>query len=298
MLTATSNFVLVRFDSTGSVDTTFGNGGATTTDFGNNTGIAHGVVLQSDGRIIAGGEGGNGFALARYLSDGTLDPTFGGGKIITTFGGTMNGQAHAIASDQNGRIVAAGVGIDTSLHFALARYNPTDGSLASFGMGGTVLSSVAGNGLGIALYQDGKILVAGGTSNTVNDIATRMLVARFNVNGSLDFSFGSAGVHQAVPPAIATSALLQADGNIVVAGNTIYDMGATRFAVARLQPDGTPDGTFGTNSGALTGFVEVDLGGMSGVALAVAAEPDGRIIAGGGSLINPQGGVVLVRIWP
>jgi uncharacterized delta-60 repeat protein len=119
------DFALARYNPDGSPDPTFGTGGKLTTDFGG-VDQGNGVAIQADGRIIAVGAGGpsHDFTLARYNSDGSLDPTFGaGGKLTTDFGGFD--RANAVALQTDGKIVTAGVGNE---RFGLARYNP-DGSL-------------------------------------------------------------------------------------------------------------------------------------------------------------------------
>src|ERR1051326_5460856 len=82
------DFALVRYNSNGSLDNTFGSGGIVTTDFGNSEG-ANSLVIQSDGKIVLGGNvlsnKGQDFALARYNSNGSLDNTYGtGGKVVTS----------------------------------------------------------------------------------------------------------------------------------------------------------------------------------------------------------------------
>jgi uncharacterized delta-60 repeat protein/uncharacterized repeat protein (TIGR01451 family) len=122
-----TDFLVVRFNGDGSLDTTFGSGGVVTTDFG---GVlfdaAFGVALQSNGKIVAAGSAFNGFsssadfALARYNADGSLDASFGsGGKVTTDFGGFD--VANAVGLQTDGKIVAAGTGGSGS-DFALARY--------------------------------------------------------------------------------------------------------------------------------------------------------------------------------
>jgi uncharacterized delta-60 repeat protein len=297
---ASSNMVAVRFTSDGSVDTSFGNSGAVTADFGNNTGLAHAVALQRDNRIVLMGEGANAFAIARYLSDGTADASFNGGRVTTSFGATTTDVGKAGAIDASGKIVVIGVSQYTSQKLALARYDAADGGLdPTFGNGGKVLTTFDGDGESVALYPDGKVLVTGGISNGVNDLTNRLLIARFNVNGSLDFSFGASGSVSAMPASFGRQPLLQDDGKIVVAGDTVYDLGATQFAVARFLPDGTPDSSFGTNTGSLSGFVEVEFGGTAGLALAITKEADGRLIVVGlGNEANQMSGIALARIWP
>ncbi|MFE2913984.1 calcium-binding protein [Kitasatospora indigofera] len=131
-----SDFALARYNVNGSPDTGFGTGGRVTTDFGGSEN-AQAVAVQGDGRIVAAGSGATGgssnFVLARYNTLGGLDTGFGtGGRVTTDFGGFD--QAHAVAVQGDGRIVAAGL---TDNDFALARYQggggapvPTDVNLS------------------------------------------------------------------------------------------------------------------------------------------------------------------------
>src|SRR5262249_20741145 len=118
-----ANFALARFNSNGTRDTTFGTGGPVTTSFidpvfGHVSAEAWTVGVQADGKIVAAGdaniEGGEGFALARYNSNGTLDTTFGtGGKVTTDFPGGTGGPSTwtsltSIAFQVDGKIIAVG----------------------------------------------------------------------------------------------------------------------------------------------------------------------------------------------
>jgi uncharacterized delta-60 repeat protein len=86
-----ADFALARYNSNGTLDTSFSTGGRVTTDFGGRYEGASSVALQWDGKIVVAGGSVIGlydnFALARYNSNGTLDTSFGtGGKVITDFG--------------------------------------------------------------------------------------------------------------------------------------------------------------------------------------------------------------------
>jgi uncharacterized delta-60 repeat protein len=129
------DFAVARYNPDGTLDTGFGTGGIVTTDFEGGDDVAHAVAVQGDGRIVVTGSevtppiNAPNFALARYNSDGTLDTTFGpGGKVTTDFG-TID-EAHAVAIQDDGKIVAAGwAGSDPLglFDFGLARYSQ-DGS--------------------------------------------------------------------------------------------------------------------------------------------------------------------------
>src|SRR5262249_1531235 len=101
------DFALVRYNQNGSLDQTFGSGGKGTPDFGSGE-SAKAVVLQNDGKIVVGGNTGNSdFALARYLSNGSLDQTFGSGGKVTTNVGAID-TISRIALQTDGRIVVGG----------------------------------------------------------------------------------------------------------------------------------------------------------------------------------------------
>ncbi len=184
------DFALARYESTGTVDITFGTAGLVTTDFGGSVDRAFAMALQPDGKLVVAGDSDANFALARYNSDGSLDSSFGaGGKVVTSFGGTD--QASAVILQPDGKIVVAGqTDTGVSIDFALARYMP-DGSLdGAFGSGGRVTTNFTGTsddlGSAVALQFDGKIVV-GGTSDD------NFALARYTPGGVLDTTFGSAG---------------------------------------------------------------------------------------------------------
>jgi uncharacterized delta-60 repeat protein len=152
------DFALARYTTGGSLDTSFSGDGKQTTDFAGSA-AATAVALQANGRIVA--VGGNGdFALARYKTNGSLDPSFSGdGRQTTEFG--RFGNANGVALQANGKIVVAGAG--GSGNFALARYN-TGGSLdTTFSGDGKQATDFGGEdeAIGVALQANGKIVAAG-----------------------------------------------------------------------------------------------------------------------------------------
>jgi uncharacterized delta-60 repeat protein len=119
------DFALARYLPDGNLDTTFSGDGRVTTDFGSAS-QALAVTVQPDGKIVAGGAS-NGFALARYLPDGTLDPMFGGdGLVSTNFGAGDSSFVKGLAiQPHDGRLIAGGLSSLTGeggFDFALARY--------------------------------------------------------------------------------------------------------------------------------------------------------------------------------
>jgi uncharacterized delta-60 repeat protein len=160
-------FLVARYNLDGELDTSFSGDGLQMTNFG----VADGVAIQADGKIVAvGGAGpfgpGQDFGLARYNPDGTLDTSFSGDGLQTTdflFG--AGDEANDVALQANGRIVAVGVagGGATGNDFGLARYN-TNGSLdTSFSADGRKRTSFGGSdsASGVALQGDGRIVAVG-----------------------------------------------------------------------------------------------------------------------------------------
>ncbi len=246
---ADDNLAVVRYNTDGTLDNTFGSGGKVTTDFGGFTEVAHAVTLQTDSKIVVAGttrvdyfNDSADFALARYNTDGTLDNTFGsGGKVITDFTG-FNDEGNTVGIQSDGKIVVGGNfsnGTPFINHFALARYN-TDGSLdTTFGSGGKVTTDFRSEddfANAVVLQSDGKIMVGGDA--TVNGVFNLGL-ARYNTDGSLDTNFGSAG--KIIQPFGADSVQLkdlsfQSDGQLVGVG-IFTDIGTLRpnFLVTRFN---------------------------------------------------------------
>jgi uncharacterized delta-60 repeat protein len=269
-----SAFVLARYKVDGSLDPTFGQGGAVITPNDSDYSFGSDVALQSDGKIVVAGTSGlsDHFALARYDEDGSLDRTFGaGGRVSTSIG--ERSAIRALALQGDGKIVAAGWGDGG---FALARYLP-DGSLdRTFGARGIAKTTIglAAGATSLAIQPDGK-LVAGGEA-TISYRQSLALV-RYNEDGSLDRTFGKRGIVIGGwnPNAAIYSIALQTDGKIVAAGTA-----GGGFALARYRPDGSLDPNFGS-----AGIVRTIVSGGYSWAYSVAIAPNGNIIAAG-----PAGG--------
>jgi uncharacterized delta-60 repeat protein len=262
-----SGFALARYNSDGSLDTSFGSGGKVVTTF---SGGATAVAIQSDGKIVAAG----GSLLVRYYSDGTLDTTFGtGGKVVQTgFGGF----SVSIVLQSDGKIVTAGA-MFAPADFALARYNG-DGSLdTTFGSGGLVTTDFSGRddeASASLLQADGKIVAAGRTTSTVGTVQGSFALARYNTDGSLDTTFGTAGrvitSFAADDASVVETLILQPDGKIVAGGGRFIIEEGLRLA--RYNSDGSLDPTFGVE-----GKIYDVLSGVEAKSLAL--QPDGKIIA-------------------
>lgn len=287
--TSSNRFTLARYDSNGSPDTSFGTDGSTDTVVPTSldaswtpwgAGVAALAVLP-DGRILAAGsalwhaglyEEAGGFVLTRYTPAGLLDPTFGDGGIVETFGGGADLAGLVVLPDR--KIVATGT-IDGGhpnypTKIAIAGYEP-DGSVDfTYPAEAGTFGRLSG---GPAALQHGKIVVAGSMRHYKQ---TFPVVARYGADGLLDKTFGRHGYAefrrtQFAPGAVVT----QNDGKILVAGNS--NSGGT---VLRLLPNGRLDPSFGGR-----GFVSLDPGSSS-----LASQQDGKILVGGQTLDRLLGG--------
>jgi len=168
------DFALVMLDSQGLYDWNFGGTGKVTTDIGGDE-TAYSVAFQGDGKIVAAGLRvglyANSPSLVRYNTNGSLDGSFGfGGKMATACSVPCDG-AYGMALQSNGKIVAVGRdGIGTSYNFAVFRYS-TGGSLDSTFSGDgklmTDFTSYTDDASEVVIQADGKIVVAGSSSNGI-----------------------------------------------------------------------------------------------------------------------------------
>ena len=255
--TATVRNRIARLNADGSVDPTFNPGAS---------GPVYGILVQPDGRIVAFGNftsvgGGTGTAtarkfIARFNSDGSVDPTFDPGA-------TMNLPPLTMALQADGKLVAGGQftvagGAD---HYFIVRLNSNGSVDSSFASGAN------GHVYSLAIQPDGKIVLGGVFTflgGTFGDTA-RNRIGRLNANGSLDAGFNP-GADNAVQ-----AVAIQTDGRIVIGGDFLGVGGGTgtvpRNRLARLETNGAVDATFAP--------------GANSTVYAFALQSDGRILVGG-----------------
>jgi uncharacterized delta-60 repeat protein len=273
------DFVVVRYNTDGSLDKSFGGTGIIHTPVGNSNDLATSVAIQADGKIVVAGVAGSSFAVVRYEPNGSLDTSFGGtGKIILTMGSSSI--AYGLAIQTDGKIVASGR-VDSG--FAIVRYN-TDGSLdTSFNGSGIVLTPVGGGANAVAIQADGKIVAAGGNQ--------LIAVVRYNKDGKLDTSFNGTGI-VLTSGGRAYSVAIQSDGKIVVAAGNGGNYPNSDFVVVRYDPNGSLDPSFGG-----TGKIIIPMPNSYSHARSVAIQSDGKIVAVGYSWNNiPNADLVVVRL--
>jgi uncharacterized delta-60 repeat protein len=243
------DFALARYNRDGTLDATFGDGGKVLTTFApNSIDGANALLIQPDGKIVAAGSTRSGprrqFAVARYLPNGSLDPSFGGDGLVVTPISSGDDIVFDLALQPGGKLIAAGWSSPGGFDIAMARYDPNGGLDGSFDGDGVVVASAfrpASTYAGKVLVQpDGKILTGGAG------------LARFNPDGSVDRSFGAEG--RAATEFGLLTPLLQRDRKILAVGITSSPGNYSDFAVVRLTADGRVDPTYGRGGRVVTSF--------------------------------------------
>ena len=260
---------VARLNPSGSLDTTFSGDGKKTFNWApGDFSRTQAVLVLPDGKLVVAGfsgpEGGD-IQAARLKTNGALDTAFGtGGKARVDFGDTEFGLAAARQAD--GRIVVAGRSLGSGAVVARLR---TNGTLdPDFDGDGRLMLPGGGEARAVLVQPDSKIVVAGNPG--LSEVVT---VTRLNPNGSPDTTFdgdGTATIDFGAGGEPASSAVLQPDGKIVIAGTA-----QAGVAVARLNAHGSPDATFGA-----AGKAAVDFGAATS-GNAVALQPNGRIVVAG-----------------
>ncbi len=239
------DFALVRYNTNGSLDNTFGSGGIITTVIDDGVDEAQSVVIRNDGKIVVVGYSFDFttrvFTAVRYNIDGSLDNAFDSDGIVTTSINNNDDAAYSAALQPDGKIVISGYTSGETYDFAIIRYN-IDGSLDnSFDRDGIVTTDFDASSeisYAIAIQTDGKILAAGDFDN---GIVYDFILVRYKTNGTLDNTFGIDGYVNTEMGAssaedVATCIALQSDGKILVAGNT-NDGSDMDFAIARYNSE-------------------------------------------------------------
>jgi uncharacterized delta-60 repeat protein len=294
-----TDFALVRYNSNGTLDTTFSGDGKLTTAIGTGTDRAYSVIQQADGKLVAAGytysgNSVNDFSLVRYSSNGTLDATFNGSGVLTTAIGASTDVANSVIQQADGKLVVAGYSYNGSDNdFALVRYN-SNGSLdTTFNGTGKLTSAIgASDDVATSVIQqaDGKLVVAGDSSNgSTYDFA----LVRYNSDGTLDTAFDTDGQQLTniaeASRAVASSVIQQADGKLVAAGDSTNGS-SNDFALVRYNSDGSPDTTFNG-----TGKLTTAIGASDDVATSVIQQADGKLVAAGYSYNGNDNDIAMVR---
>ncbi len=277
--------VIIRYNSNGSIDNTFGLNGLVNMSFGANTCRPLDMALQSDGKIVITGtfyepNSVEKIATIRFNQDGSLDTSFDSDGIAIIHVGQEFNNGRSVAIHPNGKIfVVANSYTETAqMDFTVVSYNQNGSLNTEFDSDGIVTTDVNNTSQvirSLAIQTDGKILVAG--SAGVGDLG---LLARYNLNGTLDTSLDTDGL--AFTPQNTVSISLQNDGKIITAGPkwniTNYD-----FVLGRYNSDGSLDNSFSDSSSfwGTNGQTTIDFFATNDQPLQVKVDSFGRVLVAG-----------------
>ncbi len=285
-----------RYNSSGSLDTSFDNDGIANVRgvIFTDVYLAESLTIQPDGKILVAVRYHEdvinspivqAFGVLRFNPDGSLDPTFGNNGFAFTPSLLGNPQSQdvplAISVQADGRIVLVGLArrSNGTTTFGVVRFN-SDGTLDSGFDGDGIVTTqigIAGDrdeAYSVGAQPDGKIVVAGFSRD--NTVSESFAAVRYNSNGSLDTSFdGDGKVMTFGGFAVSNKLIIQPNGKIVIGGGNGPD-----FALRRFNPNGSPDGTWGTG-----GIITTDFGNAEFVS-SMALQTDGKIVAVGSTSTN------------
>jgi uncharacterized delta-60 repeat protein len=291
----TSDFAVARYNADGSPDASFGNGGLVLTDFATYDRL-NDVAVDRNGKILAaggtGGRFGEDLTVARYNPDGSLDTTFGaGGRAVHADLGT----ATYVIPLPDGTMLVGNYGqivrlradgsIDPTFHaIELPSPENEDGEALDHD-----------EIYDVEVLPDGRFVTAGGFINNLTDddldyYDYAIMLARYNADGTPDTTFGTGGrVQQRFDEAqsvIANALSVQADGKLVVGGTDRPGEAETNSYLARFNPDGSLDSSFGLDGKTFTGRTDLNVEGWppdpGTPVMDIALAPDGKIVTAGG----------------
>ncbi len=279
---------VVRYLSNGNLDTTFSGTGKSFVSFSTGDDYCLNETIQPDGKIILLGYSRIGsnthVSMARLLTNGSLDTSFGNSGIVNTSIG-VKAQASGVVLLPNGKILLAGYSTTATLFSqTLLRYN-TDGTLDTTfnGVGYTVtpMGSEHFYGNDVALQTDGKALVCGYAKfGSGYDIT----VTRYNTNGTIDTSYANNGTtifSVGSGDDKSYRCKLQADGKLVVVGNSQVTGQPSEFLLTRFNTNGSVDTDFG-----IQGASRLSIGDVNDISYRIALTDDKKILVTGYSTIR------------
>lgn len=300
------DFLLVRLNSDGSLDSTFGTNGSAVANISSRDDLTQAMTVQSDGKILISGtitdsiNYYNNPSIIRFTENGTIDSTFGINGITMIPALDIDNEATSIAIQSDGKIVMAG-------HYSkvftgamdfdvlVVRVDTNGVPDATFGNNGVVKTSINGgidDSFGIALDSAQNIFVGGFTTLPFT-LTLDMVLLKYDNAGVLDPGFGNAGIvtFNNADEDVAYDLKIQADNKIVLGGGSgLGFFGPRAIAVWRYLPNGTPDNSFGTN-----GFVTTYIGPGFQDINTMALQADGKIVGAGKFYNTTQNDIFVLR---
>jgi uncharacterized delta-60 repeat protein len=262
------------------------------------------LAVQSDGRIVVAGGDAGALSVARYNADGTPDASFGAAGRVVIDPTPDNDAATAVALAPDGSILVAATGTtsspgQSSATLVLARFTPSGQPDPTFGTAGVALHHYFPGSRPPSLFPsslvvqpDGKALVAG-TRHDITFPESWVFLHRYNINGTADASFGTAGVADAYFPGAGIetdpSVGVQPDGRIVLVTAVGDDrFGPNRAGVRRYDATGQLDPSYPPTE--VPQFIPTD----------AAFAADGRVVVAGSNWANdpPRKDVAVLSLNP
>jgi uncharacterized delta-60 repeat protein len=321
---------LVRFGTNGNVDGTFGAGGKVAFLVPGYAFDVSRMAIQPDQKIVVAGTfellapgAGRGYFLARFETNGQPDAGFGNAGLVAIVDGAagMSGATGMRSLGPihfpPGKILLVGGRYDSgsSAEIVLIRHDRANGAPdATFGAGGILVPGVTGPAMAVnssALQPDGAVVASYNDTGVPPGQLAKFQLARFTTGGALDATFGGTGLVATDVGGYFESArnlVVQPDGRILAAGSFSitsdyfnYQSTGMRTALVRYQGDGTLDPTFGV-AGKVTYMLRAvshsNYASDAGL-VAVALQPDGRLVAVGASTYEFRNSdLVLARFLP
>ena len=280
-----------RYNPDGTLDASFGGTGKLPQVFvPNAANVTPSLALLPGGKFLLAGTcfdlGDNDFCVFRFNADGSVDNTFAASGSTITPIGSAHDRARAILTQPDGKIVVAGTcnnGVNSD--FCAARYLPNGTPDTSFGSAGKVITAFSNRDDAVnaaVLQPDGKLVLVGSCNNgTTTDVCA----LRYEINGTLDASFGSGGKLITVVGSgnsDASAVALQPDGKLLISAQCVT-VSKNDFCTLRYNANGTPDASFGT-SGTLVTSVSTG----NDFVTAMTLQPDGKLILAGHCAVSGQ----------
>lgn len=284
-----TEFTIVRYNSYGSLDSSFGVFGKVIIPISKSHDIPYDVTLQEDGKILIAGlstrvQPLSNFTLVRLLEDGQLDKSFGDNGIVIE-GSCNSAMFRSICLQSDGKILAAGKGsFDKIEKFTLIRYNYDGSHDVSFGEDGisTIqIGNTMNSAFSVKLLPDGKIILAGIYGIEMQDT---FIIIKYKSDGSLDSTFNKSGlVSLSISGKVSISKcplLIQPEGKIIFSSSVLVSQGNSDFICIRLTDDGDLDSSFGDDGIVVFGDVN-----SKEICQSSVLQNDGKIVLASGSKI-------------
>lgn len=276
-----------RFNSDGSVDPDFGDGGTATYQvFNSGDDYSHSMTVQPDGKVIVVGQGqsfsGVSFQMCaiRLLSNGELDESFADEGIFTYNHGTSDDRIMDVALQSDGKIILAGnstySGYGTNIVMRLTQDGVVDETFATDGI--FEYSSTSNVGYeyanAVCIGAQDEIHITGHAAEVANG-RTDLMVLKLTPDGEFDTNFGEGGslvLHLGDDWDYGEDILLDEEGRILVSC-THYTHDYIGGLILRFLPDGELDNSFGDEGTA-------SVGGSYMRAENIRLQADGKIVMG------------------